>query len=251
MNLLYKMSIKVLAITLLLFSTTVFSQNRNIAVNSFNKVIVSPHIEVTFKTGEKEEVIIEHISEPLEKFHVEVKKHTLQLYLDGAEYTTKKDIEKSSKNRTVPLYKGTVVKVIVVYKKAVSFSLRGEERIVFDSPVNSDRMTLNIYGESQVYMNDVELKDLKITIYGESFFKIEKGTVENQKITAYGESNVNTLDAQSKSTKITAYGDGSFQFNVSDRLKIVSYGEPTVTYKGNARLDSGISIGEVEIVKLN
>lgn len=251
MKLLNTMSSKIFTFTLLLVSMASFAQQNIIAVKSFNKVIVSPHIEVVFKAGEKEEVIIEHSSEPIEKLHVEVKNNTLQLYLDGAQHTSKKDLEYSSKNKNTPLYKGTVVKAIVVYKEAFTFSLRGEERILFESPIKSEKMTLNIYGESQVYMNDVTLKDLKVTIYGESFFKIEKGNIENQKIIAYGESNVNTLDAQSKSTKITAYGDGSFQFNVSDRLKIVSYGEPTVTYKGDATLDSGISIGEVEIVKLN
>jgi len=102
-----------------------------------------------------------------------------------------------------------------------------------------------------VYLNDVTLQDLKVTIYGESYLKIQKGNIINQKITSYGESKVNTIEVDNKSTKVTAYGEPSFQFNVSEKLKIISYGEATVAYKGDAILDKGLSIGEVEIVKID
>lgn len=238
-----------LSILFLLSFNSLISQTKTFDVEDFKKVIVSPHIEVTFKQGNKESVIIESILETIGKFNAEVKNKTLELYLDGAKVTTKS--EKEADNKRVPLYKGTVVKVIVIYKDAESFSLRGEERFLFESPINTQKITLNIYGESQVYLNDVTLKELKVNIYGESFLKINKGEIIDQKITAYGASNVNLLDVTSKKTKITAYGDGSFQFNVSDELKVTSYGEPTVTYKGDAQVKHGLSFGEVSIVKMN
>ena len=254
MNSIFKNKTQFIGIILLalFFNTSVSkAQSKTFQVKNFDKVIVSPHIEVVFKTGDKEEVIIESITEPMQKLNVEVKNKTLQLYLDGAQIATKKDKINSTEYKTVPLYKGTVVKATIIYKKVKTFSLRGEERFVFNSPIISNKLTLRIYGESQVYMNDVTLKDLRVAIYGESFLKIESGSIESQRITAYGESTVNTLEANNKSTKITAYGDGSFQFNVSENLKVVSYGEPTVTYKGSATLENGLSFGEAEIVKLN
>ena len=233
----------------LCLSNALMAQSKTFDVEGFNKVIVSPHIEVIFKKGDKESVIIESMTEPIEKLKVEVKNRTLQLYLEGAKVITKS--EKESNHTNVPLYKGTVVKATVIYKDVESYSLRGEERFLFESPIDAQKMTLNIYGESEVYLNDVTLKELNVAIYGVSFLKINKGAIDYQKITAYGESHVNLLDVTSKKTKITAYGDGSFQFNVSDELKVTSYGEPTVTYKGDAQVKHGLSFGEVSIVKLN
>jgi hypothetical protein len=53
----------------------------------------------------------------------------------------------------------------------------------------------------------------------------------------------------SMETKITAYGDGFFKLNVSKKIKVTSYGEATVLYKGNAQLKKGIVIGESTIRK--
>jgi len=234
------------------FNTNVIiSQSKTFDVNPFDKVIISPHIEVVFKSGDKEAVIIESMTESIEKINVEVKGTTLQVYLDDAKTVTKSKKDDYNTNYKNSIYSGTVVNATVIYKKVKTFSLRGEERFDFESPIDSKKLTLNIYGESQVYMDEVTLQDLKVVIYGESYLKIKKGNIVNQKITSYGESKVNTLEADNKSTKVTAYGDGSFQFNVSENLKIVSYGEPTVTYKGEASLENGLSIGEVEIVKIN
>lgn len=248
----FRANISVLFIaTFFLQAFVVQAQSKTFKVKTFDKVIVSPHIEVVFKTGDVEKVVIEMLTEDLDEMNVEVSGKTLQIYLDDAKTTTKADKEKSTKHRTVAAYKGTVAKAIVYYKKVKTFSLRGEERFLFEDPIISDKIIFNIYGESQITMKDVTLKELKVSIYGESYLKIENGSIENQKIIGYGESVVDLLQVNNKTAKITAYGDGSYQCNVSDKLKIVSYGEPTITYKGSATLENGISIGEVEIIKID
>ena len=241
--------LSVLSIAFFLSFNTLLAQSKIFEVEGFNKVIVSPHIEVTFKKGDTESVIVESISEPIGKFNVEVKNRTLQLYLDGAKVITKSE-KKSNYNKS-PIYKGTVVKATVIYKEVETYSLRGEELFLFESPIKAEKLTFNIYGESEVYLKDVTLDELRVVIYGVSFLKIDKGAIAYQKITAYGESSINLLDVTSKRTNITAYGDGNFQFNVSDDLKVTSYGEPTVTYKGDAQVKHGLSFGEVSIVKMN
>ena len=238
-----------LALSFLLISNSLKAQSKTFDIKGFDKVIVSPHIEVTFKKGEKESVIVESSTEPIEKLNVEVKNGTLQLYLTDAKVTTKS--EKQDSQRKIPLYKGTVIKAIVTYKNVETFSLRGEERFFFESPIENKLLVLNIYGSTQVHLKNVTLEEFKVSIYGESFLKIEDGEIGFQKIRAYGASSVNLLEVDSRKTKLTAYGDGSFQFNASEELKVTSYGEPTVTYKGDAKVISGLSFGEVSIVKLN
>jgi hypothetical protein len=47
------------------------------------------------------------------------------------------------------------------------------------------------------------------------------------------------------------FRDGTFQFNVAEKLKITSYGEATINYSGNADVNKGIIIGETKIAKVN
>lgn len=239
-------------IAFLLFSNITTAQSIVTEVDSFDKVVVSPHIEVIFKEGNQESVSVESITVPIEKFNVEVKNNVLNVYLEGAKITaeTKEENINGSKQKK-PIYKGTIVRAVITYKKVNSFNLRGEEKFVFDSKLNSDKLRLNIFGESQVYVNEVDIKSLMVSIYGESYLVIKEGKIGKQKITAYGESTVNTSNVENTETKLTAYGDGTFQFNVSQKLKITSYGEATISYSGNPSLNKGIVIGETKITKVN
>ncbi len=227
------------------------AQSKTIAINHFNKVIVSPHIQVTFIEGDKESVSIENISVPIEKLNVEVAGKTLRIYLDDAKMVTKSekvDDDKWKGKRSI--YNGTIVTVIVTYKNLEELSLRGEETIVCESLLKMDKFRLKIYGESQVYLNKVALGMLQTTIYGESFLEIKEGTIEKQKITAYGETKINTLEVNNKTTKITAYGEGSYRINVSENLKVTAYGKATIAYLGNPNVNKGIIIGETTIQKI-
>ena len=237
-------------IVLLFCSNFITAQSTLIEVDSFDKVVVSPHIAIVFIKGDTESVTIESITEPLEKLNIEVKKNTLSIYLEGAKMTTENKKEKKNDyKRKVPIYNGTVVRAIITYKDINSLDLRGEEKFVLKSPIKTDEFRLNIYGESQVYLNEVAIKNMMVTIYGESFIEILKGTTENQKFTAYGESTVNVSNVDNENTKLTVYGDGSFRFNVSEKLKITSYGEATIAYSGNATVNRGVIIGETTIIK--
>ncbi len=249
-----QITIKTISIAtfLLFFNLNSNAQSESISVDTFNKVIVSSHIEVTFKKGTQETVIVESINIPIAKLNTEVKNNVLHVYLDGAKITspTKKEKKNGWKQKT-SIYKGTIAKITVTYKEVATFALRGEERMVFESPLQQEKCTLNIYGESQVYIKEAIIDDLRIAMYGESLLEIEKGKTYQQKITAYGESTINVLNIDNAITRITAYGDGSFQFNVSEKMKITAYGEPTIVYSGAAKLNKGLVIGRATIRRLS
>ncbi|WP_432410556.1 head GIN domain-containing protein [Rasiella sp. SM2506] len=236
----------------LFFTTNASAQSIVFDVDSFDKIIVSPHIEVIFKEGTNESVSITSNTEPMEKLNIVVENTTLHIYLEDARIVTgSKKEERNGYKRKVDLYKGTVVRAVITYKNINSLDLRGEENFTFENTLKANKLKMSIYGESQVYMNDVAIKNLQVSLYGESFLEITKGSVDTQKITAYGESKVNTANVLNKETKLTAYGDGTFQFNVSEKLKVTSYGEATIIYSGNADLNKGLIIGETKITKVS
>jgi len=219
-------------------------------VNSFDKVIISPNIQVTFIKGDRETVAIEKSTVSNDKIHIEVNDKTLRIYLDG-----QKDFPKNEKKyengfkEKQPLYKGTVVTATVTYKTLNDLSIRGEETQVCKSLLKGDKFKLRIYGESHVILQDVDLAQLDATLYGESTLEIKSGTIKSQRYIAYGESNVKCFDIHNITTKITAYGESHFQINASDSIKITAYGDAKLDYKGKAEINKGLNIGDVQITK--
>lgn len=228
-----------------------FAQNTT-AVNHFDKIIISPHVQVTFIEGNEESVTVEKSTVSNEKINIEVNNGTLRIYLEGAKEVEKNEtVYENGHKEKRPIYKGTVVTATVTYKTLDDLSVRGEETQVCKSLLKGDKFRLKIYGESQVYLNDVSLGELQTTIYGESFLEIKSGTIKNQKYTVYGESKVNSLGINNSTTKITAYGEANFRVNVSDEIKITAFGEASLEYKGNPTINKGLHIGEMQINKID
>ena len=229
------------------------AQEKTISISdNFDKIIVSPHIEVAFVEGNQASIEILEMTEPIEKFNYEISNNTLQVYLEGAKTTTKnKKYKHNGWKKKVPIYKNTVAKLKITYTDVTMFSLRGEEKITFESPIEQDQCTLRIYGESEVLIKEAQLNDLRVAIYGESHLVIDSGSIANQKITGYGSSKVRTLDVATKNAKVTSYGEGTYQLAVSDRLKVTSYGEANILYKGRPELKKGIVIGESTIASVS
>ena len=238
-------------ILLFFFFKTTFAQSTT-AVKHFDKVIVSPHIEVTFVEGDEENVTIEKSTVSNDKINIEVNGNTLRIYLDDAKEVTKTEtVYENGYTSKLPIYKGTVVTATVTYKTLNELSVGGEETIVCKSALKGDKFKLKIYGESQVFINEVELGELKAVLYGESYLKIKAGSIADQKYTAYGESKVNSIDINSNTSKIVVYGESDFKMNVSDEIRITSFGEAVVEYKGNPVISKGLNIGETKFNKID
>jgi len=238
-------------IALVFIGQAVFAQTKK-SVESFNKVIISPHIETTFVKGDEESVTIIDSTEPEDKINIEVKGNRLRVYLDDAKESTKNEkIEKNGTKMTMPIYKGKVLTIIVTYKNIDDLSLRGDQRTVCESLINVEDFKLKIYGESVVIFNEVNFKEFDADTYGESQLTIKKGSIDNQKITAYGECEINLVAVDNKTSKLKAYGEAEFTINASERIKFTAYGEAELHYTGAAEVDKGLSIGDSKIIRID
>ena len=245
-----KIKITVIISAFILNFGNIIAQSKIIEVEPFDKVVVSPHISVNFVQGDKESVTVESINVSEDKLNVEVSGKSLRIYLEGAKMVTKSE-KSDDYNGRQSIYDGTIVRATVTYKTLSGLSLRGDEKFVCESALELEKFDLDIYGESQVYLNEVKVDVISTTIYGESILNIKSGTINRQKITAYGESEINSLDVETKSAKITAYGEANIRLKVSDDLKVTSYGEATVEYSGDPNVNKGIVIGDANINKIN
>ena len=247
-----KAFIKLILPVMALVISTAFAQKKTFTIDSFDEVIISPHIEVTFIQADQESVVIDNMDVSADKLNVEVKGNTLHIYLDDAKIYTKSEKVKTDeyKNRQ-SIYDGTKVTARVFYKKVNLLSLRGDETHKVESPVKGDKLSLKIYGESRVYLSEIDLDEFYTTIYGEAYLEVKQGRADRQKVTSYGESEVNTLGVNNSTAKVTAYGEGNIKLNVSDELKITAYGEASIEYKGSPMVSHGIVLGEASIHQIN
>lgn len=241
-----------LVMTLMTFSVKALIAQATTAVDHFDKVIISPHIEVTFVEGNEESVTIENSTVDKKKINIEVNNKTLRVYLDGAKELIKnKKVYDYGYEEKRPIYSGTVITATVTYKTMNDLSVRGEESHICKSPLQGDKFRLRIYGESHVILTSVRLKELQTTIYGESILDIKSGSIDHQKYTTYGESRINSLEVTSNTTRITAYGEADFRVNSSGKIKITAIGAATLEYKGSAVVNKGLHIGEMEVAKID
>lgn len=245
---------KTIIILLLAFvSFSAKAQVKTYNVKSFDKIIVSPHVEVVLQQGDIESVEVNEIFLPIEKLNVEIEgRRTLRVYLDDAKMVTKTEkVKYRNYKNSRPIYKGTQVKVTITYKTLDVLSVRGEEKISFNTPLHQKQFILRAYGEPRIYLNDVQLEVLRTTMYGESYVEASNGVIRKQKFTNYGESVINMKAIDNTETKITAYGESNYKLNVSKRLRITAYGEAVITYKGSPNVSKGIVIGDATITQLN
>lgn len=236
-------------IVMFVFANT-FAQTS--VVNHFNKVIVSPYIRVTFVEGNEESVTIEKSAVSNEKIHMEVNDKTLRIYLEGAKDLPKnKKVYESGYKEKQPLYNGTVVTATITYKTLNELSVRGEETQLFKSLLTGDEFRLKIYGEPHVIFNEVNLGKLHATTYGESYVEIKSGSIKVQRYTAYGESKINSLGTSGKTGSITAFGEADFRMNVSDEIKITAFGDATLQYKGDPKINKGLHFGTMHVERID
>ncbi len=244
-------SISIVVISLYLLIAPFVNAQEITQVKPFEKVIVSPHIEIVLVEGNEESVKIENAKVSDDKINIKVEGKTLRLYLDDAKTVTKQERVSTDKWKGKrSIYNGTMATATITYKKLKNLSIRGEEVVKCESPIEQKDLKLTIYGESKVYFNSLTAEELTVAIYGESYLEIKDGDVGRQVFRAYGESEVNTLEMDNTETKITAYGESNFRVKVADRLKVTCYGEAEINYAGDPEVDKGIVIGEAELRKI-
>ena len=218
-------------------------------VGHFHKVIISPYIGATFIQGDQESVTISSSTVDTGKLNIETKDGVLRIFLDGAK-DLPADVHKGAREKDHNYPKGAVA-VTIVYRKLDALSLRGEESFVCQSPLSAGKFTLDLYGESAVILSAVHFDNMQTTIYGESSVDMQSGSVNTQRYTCYGEGKVNATAIAGEEAKLTAYGEAYFGLNVSQRIKITSFGESKLRYKGNPDIVKALHFGSIDIQRLD
>ncbi|WP_031425237.1 head GIN domain-containing protein [Flavimarina sp. Hel_I_48] len=228
------------------------AQYKTITLDPFQKVVISPYIEVVFEQAAEEAVLINNSKVPKEKINIESSGDQLHIYLEDAKVVGKQEgVIINGNKRKEDVYKGTQVSITIQYKYLKSVEIRGEEHIDFKDPLNAKDFDLDLYGSPKVIFKSLTAEKLKVALYGESYLEVNDGAVEFQRYRSYGDSKVNTLALVSKETKIAAYGSNQLMVHASEELKVSAFGDVSIQYKGNPEIKNGLKIGDIVLQKMD
>ncbi|MEL7006068.1 MAG: DUF2807 domain-containing protein [Bacteroidota bacterium] len=223
-------------------------------LKSFNKIIVSPRVQLELVKGDQESIELEYRNINPAKVNVEVSGKTLKIYLDDAKYIVKNDKSKKYHRRNgwwdQRMYDENVqVRAYVTYNTLKRLQVRGEEDIEITSPLEADRFKLKLYGESVVRISSLKTNKFKAVLIGENRLEVKEGNAKKQKYKSIGENWVRADGLESEFAIASFIGEGRAKIKANDHLRVSSIGESEVVFSGNPRVRKGIVLGYVDIRK--
>ncbi len=217
---------------------------------AFDKITVSPLVNVVLVAGEQESVRFAYQNIDSTKVNCSVRHRTLSIYLDDARITVKQQWQDDSHTRKQAIYaKGTRVIAYVTYRHLNRLQVRGEEEITCQDALVSDAFRLRVYGQATVTLASLKTPDFKAAFYGENKVTIQAGRAVNQRYRSYGENKIDTENLTGETVSAHTYGDSHLRVYASDRIGVTAFGESDISYAGGAQLRKGLVIGDVTIHK--
>jgi hypothetical protein len=219
-------------------------------LGSFNKIIVSPKINLILEKGDQESIRITYSNINAGKINVEVINHKLHLYLDNARIVEKQE-RMDEYHSKMSIYRNAEVTAYVTYTELSALEVRGEQEVTCLSKLDSYKFKLKVYGEAEITLESLFTEKFKAVVYGENKIKIKEGKADHQRYRLYGENKIDTRALASSTVSTTIYGEGRLTINATDEVRISAFGEPQINVMGTSFINKGIVIGRVDIRKNN
>jgi Putative auto-transporter adhesin, head GIN domain len=242
---------KLTIITLIIvfaLSSHLMAQEQQKPLFHFTKIVASPRVNVILQKGDKESIRMVYSNIDAGKVNIKVRGNTLRIYLDHARVTERQErMTINGYTQKHSIYQGASVTAYVTYRQLKGLEIRGEEEIVCESEINTNKLKLKAYGESAIRLNSLNATKFKASLYGRNNLKIAGGTVNHQTFRSFGENKIDTRGMKSETASTRVYGEGTISVNTSDEITINAFGEPEINVSGNGHIHKGILIGRIDI----
>lgn len=222
---------------------------------SFNKIIVSPLIDLILINGSSENVTLESTNESLDQVSAVVKGQSLRIFLKGARILARKK-RKNRRDEAHVLFErpgydqSSRVTAYVTYVQLAGIQVRGQNRITVRGKLTADRFKLKAFGSTDIHFDYMDVGQLKVALYGDHKVVIDSGQVQKQVYLAYGDNRVNVTTLEGISARTSLYGDNQISMNVAEIIKVSSLGEADIYYKPGPKIQKGLVIGDTNIRRI-
>lgn len=220
--------------TLIFFSSLASAQVLTDSLPDFEKIQVSPMINLMLSRGESEHIRIEYEGISPEKINYSVRGKELRIYLDDAKYTVKtEEVIEDGYIQKVPVYRGAEVTAYVSFKNLKSLQVRGEESVICEDSLMSRKFRIKLYGESRVSLAFVQAERLKIYAFGENELTIRAGEAKVQKLRLFGQNKIDTRDMSVEKIKTSSFGESKLAIAANEKIRLWGFGEVEMKYAGD------------------
>jgi hypothetical protein len=225
-----------------------FAQEVTQSLASFDKIVISPKINVVLQKGDKESITIRYSDINEDEINLEIRNHRLHVFLDGSRFLVQK--EKRQQGICTfkrEKYRNASITAYITYKELNSLVVRGEEEVISEDILTSPKFKLKAYGATDIELASLNSLKFKAKLFGENRLKIQGGEIKNQKYKLYGNNKVDTKAIESQTIASIIYGEASMRVKATDEMALTSFGEPSIQLSGSAYLSKGIVIGNPHI----
>ncbi len=235
-------------ITLLFLSTLAIAQTESKPLAPFDRIVASQFVNVILERGKSESIRLEYAGIDPEVVNIKVRRKKLHIYLDDAKLVGKQDkYYYNGQKMTRSRYGKNSITAYVTYKDLRGIEIRGEESLVCNGTINSDKFKLKVYGESEVSLSSLQTNKFRASIFGANKIEIKAGMAGHQLYRIFGENKIDTQNLTSNTTNSRIYGEGRLTVNANDELKITAFGEPEIRLTGPAHINRSIILGRADI----
>jgi len=233
---------------LVVMSVTTLAQEVTQSLASFDKIVVSPKINVILQKGDKESIRIQYTNINEDEINLEIRHNKLHVFLDGSKLFPKQ--EKRQEGHCTfkkDKYRYATITAFITYRELKSLEIRGEEEVTIEDAISSEKFKLKAYGAAEIQIASLTTGKLKAKLYGENRLKIKEGEIKSQKYKLFGDNKINTEAIESQTITSTIYGEGLVRVKASDEMTLTSFGDPYIQLSGRANLNHRIVIGNPHI----
>lgn len=225
---------------LLLNATFLTAQNISKNLPEFDKVVVSPGINLTLKKGDKEHLEVIGQQSYLEQLNIEVKNGKLLIYFNKAKYWIKdKAVFVGGHNVKVDAY--------LSYKTLKTLKVKGDQDVVCENKIENKDVKIVVYGDAFVKIDEIVANKLKVKLYGDNQLMIGKGKVKYQKCKVYGDNKLFARNVISENIKSVSMGDSRNEFHCNGYLKVTSFGDSDISVNGDGAVKRKLVLGDNRI----
>lgn len=224
-------AIILISLFLLSAASIAFAQvtKKTLELPEFKSIYVNSNYTVYLKQTNKQEVIVEAVTEVYELTNIVVDNGVLMVNVERKPDNPNKSVwSKIDDIKIRP-----TMKVYVSMKNVNELQVNGGGKIISENSIAADYLSLAVSGNGGMEL-DIKGNTLKTDISGSGSIVI-KGYATSNQITESGSGTLNAFECELESAKIKVSGSGSAELNVTSTLEAQILGSGSVKHKGNTK----------------
>lgn len=224
-------AIILISLFLLSAASIAFAQvtKKTLELPEFKSIYVNSNYTVYLKQTNKQEVIVEAVTEVYELTNIVVDNGVLMVNVERKPDNPNKSVwSKIDDIKIRP-----TMKVYISMKNVNELQVNGGGKIISENSIAADYLSLAVSGNGGMEL-DIKGNTVKTDISGSGSIVI-KGYATSNQITESGSGTLNAFECELESAKIKVSGSGSAELNVTSALEAQILGSGSVKHKGNTK----------------